>query len=347
MLEGAALIRNYSMNDDRLGVWVCHVPVGTTDPIYNPVDFRLDLTDERVADLLNKHVSRYFSGISDGSYRRVFVPSGEIDMAVTDTHRDCVDRAQRGSADDITGLIIVADAEHGETQHGGWGRPGTACSGAASCIARNTGRAAYIGASDFHPDWGVVPAVDLIEHEIGHTLGFPHSGDGDGYTSNVDLMSNSAAPRDVDPDRRNAPDTLAVNRVAAGWIPLDDVAIAGRSGSVRLSPSNTGAGTRLLVLPIDSLSFLSVEVLGNSGNYSYLPSAGVIVHEIDQRPTACRGGTGTDPCLNEYRSQVPLSGTRPFTDLLGDGSTWSGRGWNIEIRRGVDGLWNIDYRHRN
>lgn len=348
LIEGATFIRNYSLGNDRLGVWVCHVPVGTTDPIYNPVDYRLEITDERLATLLNRHVTPYFSGISDGAYAPTFIASGEIDMKVTDTHRDCVDEAQRASADDITGLVVVADAEHGEDQSGGWGRPGNVCGGSSPCRARDTGRAVYIGASDFHPDWGDVPAVDLMEHEIGHALGFPHSGDGNGYTSNIDLMSNSAAPREVDPERRNAPDTLAVNRLAAGWMPLTDVAIAAAgTGTVRLAPSNTSSGTRLLVLPLDDLRFISVEVLGNVGNHSYLPASGVIVHEIDQRPTACRAGADTTPCLNEYRTQVPLSGTRPFTDLLGDGSTWSGEGWAIEIQRTGDSLWVIEYRRTN
>ena len=351
LLDGAAFIRNYSLGEDRLGVWVCHVPVGTTDPIYNPVDFRLEITDDRIAALLNQHVTPYFTGISDGAYSPEFVASGEIDMAVTDTHRDCVDKAQRASSDDITGLVVVADAEHGENQNGGWGRPGKVCGDTSPCRARDTGRAVYIGASDFHPEWGEVPAVDLMEHEIGHALGFPHSGDGNGYTSNVDLMSNSAAPREYDPDRRNAPDTLAVNRLAAGWMPLADVAVAATdttaTGTVRLAPSNTSSGTRLLVLPLDDLRFISVEVLGNVGNHSYLPSSGVIVHEIDQRPTACRSGADTTPCRNEYRTQVPLSGTRPFTDLLGDGSTWSGEGWAVEIQRESDSIWVIDYRRTN
>ena len=130
---------------------------------------------------------------------------------------DCVDGALDRSSADADTVLAVADAEHAADQPGGWGRPGTwpTCDG--TCPASTTLRAAYVGASDFHPDWGPVPLLDLIEHELGHTLGLPHSGSpasgGDQYLSALDVMSNSAAPRDVDPARRDAPDTIAVDRL--------------------------------------------------------------------------------------------------------------------------------------
>jgi len=340
LFEGADSLRRFSLGTDRLGVWICHVPVGITDPIYNPVDLRLDLEVRKVAALLSEHVSAYFAALTHGAYVPEFVPEGEVTIAANETNRTCVDRAAERSAGDIDGLVVIADAEHAEDQHGGWGRTGEPCKAAEACPARVSGRAAYVGASDFHPDWGAVPAVDLLEHEIGHTLGFPHSGGGDGYTSAIDVMSNSAAPRDVDPDRRDGPGTIAVNRLAAGWLPLASMAVADGAGTFPLVPSNSAEGPRVLVLPIDDARFLTVEALTNTGFDAHLPRSGIVVHEIDQSPTACRSGADT-PCLNEYRSQLPISGTRPFTDLLGDGSTWSGRGWSISVSSSGNGSWTV------
>lgn len=338
--EGADSLRRFSLGTDRLGVWICHVPVGITDPIYNPVDLRLDLEVRKVAALLSEHVSAYFAALTHGAYVPEFVPEGEVTIAANETNRTCVDRAAERSAGDIDGLVVIADAEHAEDQHGGWGRTGERCKATEACPARVSGRAAYVGASDFHPDWGAVPAVDLLEHEIGHTLGFPHSGGGDGYTSAIDVMSNSAAPRDVDPDRRDGPGTIAVNRLAAGWLPLASMAVADGAGTFPLVPSNSAEGPRVLVLPIDDARFLTVEALTNTGFDAHLPRSGIVVHEIDQSPTACRSGADT-PCLNEYRSQLPISGTRPFTDLLGDGSTWSGGGWSISVSSSGNGSWTV------
>lgn len=340
LFEGADSLRRFSLGTDRLGVWICHVPVGITDPIYNPVDLRLDLEVRKVAALLSEHVSAYFAALTHGAYVPEFVPEGEVTIAANETNRTCVDRAAERSAGDIDGLVVIADAEHAEDQHGGWGRTGEPCKAAEACPARVSGRAAYVGASDFHPDWGAVPAVDLLEHEIGHTLGFPHSGGGDGYTSAIDVMSNSAAPRDVDPDRRDGPGTIAVNRLAAGWLPLASMAVAEGAGTFPLVPSNSAEGPRVLVLPIDDARFLTVEALTNTGFDAHLPRSGIVVHEIDQSPTACRSGADT-PCLNEYRSQLPISGTRPFTDLLGDGSTWSGGGWSISVSSSGNGSWTV------
>lgn len=340
LFEGANSLRRFSLGTDRLGVWICHVPVGITDPIYNPVDLRLDLEVRKVAALLSEHVSAYFAALTHGAYVPEFVPEGEVTIAANETNRTCVDRAAERSAGDIDGLVVIADAEHAEDQHGGWGRTGEPCKAAEACPARVSGRAAYVGASDFHPDWGAVPAVDLLEHEIGHTLGFPHSGGGDGYTSAIDVMSNSAAPRDVDPDRRDGPGTIAVNRLAAGWLPLASMAVAEGAGTFPLVPSNSAEGPRVLVLRIDDARFLTVEALTNTGFDAHLPRSGIVVHEIDQSPTACRSGADT-PCLNEYRSQLPISGTRPFTDLLGDGSTWSGGGWSISVSSSGNGSWTV------
>jgi hypothetical protein len=341
LLSAEQPLRRYASGTDRLGVWVCHVAVGIHDPIYNPVTFRLPITAAQIADKLNRYVTPYFVTLSHGVYQPRFIAAGEVSIGVNQTNTDCVSAARRRSAPDIAGLLVVADAEHGATEPGGWGTPGTPCPGSGPCSAGVTGRAAYVGASDFHPDWGPVPAIDLEEHEIGHMLGLPHSGGGDGHTSALDVMSNSAAPRDVDPTRRNGPDTLGIDRVQLGWLPLTDVAVVGsRGGTYTLAPSTATAGTRLLVVPLGSLRLLSVEVLPNTGFDSHLPHAGVVVHDIDQSSDAC-GVRAPRLCVNEYRHQLPLSATAPYTQLLTVGASYQGEGWKLTVVRAEQERWTI------
>jgi hypothetical protein len=167
--------------------------------------------------------------------------------------------------------------------------------------------------------------MDLIEHEMGHALGWPHSGYDESATephrSALDVMSDSAAPRAVHPQRRDAPDTLAINRLQVGWLPASAVAVVPPAGGTfTLAPSNGPSGTRLAVIGLDDHQFITVELLTAVELDDHLPASGLAVHVVE----------GSDAT----RTQTPLVGQAPYADLLTPGETLATDGWSITVDDG-------------
>lgn len=315
---------------DEIEVWICRVPLDSTAEIYGGLPLRLALTATGVADILNARVKPYFDEISHGLYQPFFYAGSDATLGTDQEPQACVDQAIVGADDTADAVLVVADAEHATGHPGGFGNVGGQCPAQPPCPVFDSRRAGYVGASDFHPDWGDQPPMDLVEHEIGHTLGWTHSGFVDGadvpYQSALDVMSNSAAPRDLDPARRDGGDTLAINRLLAGWLPVADLWVAPLAGGSVVLQSSTsesstaGAGARLAIAPLaDGVSYLTVELLTADGFNAHLPTSGIAVHRVVMT------AEGTVSAI------VPLVGEPPFTDLLQPGESVQSDGWRVEV----------------
>lgn len=312
---------------DDIEVWICRVPTDSTAAVYAGLPLRLPLTAASVADILNARVTPYFESISHGLYNPRFHAGDDALLGSDQDPQVCVEQAIHGADDTSDAVLVVADAEHRPEFPGGFGNAGQPCPAEPPCPVLDSRRSAYVGASDFHPDWANQPPMDLVEHELGHTLGWPHSGFVDGaddpYQSSLDLMSDSAGPRDTDPTRRDGPNTLGINRLIAGWLGDDGLWVApAEGGTVLLQPSTSNSGTRLVIIPVANGRFLTVEYLDAVGYNAHLPAGGgLAVHRVDV-------------IEGVLQAIVPLVGVAPFTDLLQPTEFVEIDGWRIQALMG-------------
>jgi hypothetical protein len=332
----------YATGADRWEVWVCSIPADTTSPQFADDPWRLDATPAQLASVIDDGVAQWWSVRSHGIYRPVVKDGATVAVGADAGDQACVDAAVRGASPESHGVFVVATAAHRPDVPGGWGRPGTCSSPCAHTPVTASGRAVYVGAGDFHPSWGDRPPLDLLQHEMGHALDLPHSattriGDTVRYESALDVMSDSAAPRALDPDRRDAADTLGANRVGLGWLPLADVVVVRRrtdasEQQVILSPSTSpDPGPRLAVVPLDATRLLTVELRSPVGPDAHLDEPGVSVHLVDQSPRPGDTGCTAAACTGQHRVQRPLWGTSPFLELLTAGEEIEVEGWRIRV----------------
>ncbi len=323
--------------DDRFEVWVCHVPLDTAIALYDPGVLRVAVRPEALAVMLTSGVGAYFDTISGGLYHPVFTPGGEIDLGRDDDSQRCAAQALDRAHSDTAAVLLIADAQHAADQPGGWGRgPNPGCE-LRRCSAGVSRRAVYVGAADFHSDWGANPPLDLVEHEIGHSLGWPHSarpgtstsgaagrapvdvagpGDGDGeHASSLDLMSDSAAPRRIDAERRDGPDVLALDRLIAGWLdPADVVTVTATTGRLAIVPSaRAGSGPRLAVANGTGHQVVTIEAIEARGYDDHLAADGIAIHVVD---------LAADPLVSIVATRV---------GVLVSGDVWEESGLRVRV----------------
>jgi hypothetical protein len=330
---------------DRIAVWVCDVPATTTNPQYAQVGpTRLAVDPQQVADWARQNVSTWFTHSSKNRYRVEFTALGRIALSNTDDPNDCLDKAVDMTGSPYTNVFVTDTSTRGD----GFGSPGLIYQSDALNVDRLvespsvTGRGLWIGGSSIAVSSTTFPAPDILVHEIGHTLHWPHSFIGPyEYDNDVDVMSG----RDTYRCKRstgtgtyswpcNPQQTLAFNRFAAGWIDDSQVYVhAGGNATVVLdAPATTGMQMIAAVSAPQTSVMLTLEARPLVGEDQYLAVEGVVAMIVDQRATACDFSFGR-PCTSTERRhrQAVVNAADEFAHVLKVGTTTTIDGVTVTV----------------
>ncbi len=127
----------------------------------------------------------------------------------------------------------------------------------------------------------------LFAHEMGHSLGLPHSSGpyNRTYDSDWDVMSQSYLTR-TGKLGYVAQDTIAYHKRLLGWIPDAGVTAIARGirQRVNLRPlCHSRSGCQLVMIPLsaDGSRFYTVEARLRAGLDKKVPGSGVVIHRVD------------------------------------------------------------------
>lgn len=291
---------------DRIAVVVCEIPHNTTDSYYSRMGRRVQVDDVAVAAWAQAHVAPHFSRMSGNRYRVEFIPAGRFVLQPPNVEQwllrtgpgACLEQATARTRSPFTNVLATDNAA------GGWfgfAGPGTMSSDPEQNLDRmkappaRTGRGAYVTPAVLNGVGGAALA-DMVAHELGHTLHWPHSfvGPGSEYDNPIDLMSGAGG--------RDIAYTLAFNRFAAGWINDAQVSVHTR-GSTRTALALPSAkGQQLILAPSAHDARLLLTLEANPAMISAGGSTGVAVHVVDQRP-GCQTYGGQAGCFSLGRRQ--------------------------------------------
>jgi hypothetical protein len=342
LLERPALHR--AVGEDVVLVVVCRVPSDSTNLGYAGAG-RVTIEPSSVAAWATTQVSPYFAAVSGGRYRVRFEAGPSISLPRAEGPNECVERARNAASSPNTNVFATDDTDRGD----GFGSAGfistdTALDGRLLASAPvTTRRGFWVGGGSVVQR----PAPRIVAHELGHTMHWPHSygsltgATSDEYDSTIDLMSgwptntgtwcSSGLTRW--PCRPQH--TLAFNRMAAGWVDDSQLGVH-RSGTSRvLLVAPTVAGTQLLAVPAsaDRRVVLTIEARPRIGFDDHLDTAGVVLHVIDQRPSACAGfGSIFGACLSTFRRTIPARSALGRSDhVLDVGATRTLLGVTVRV----------------
>lgn len=298
---------------EKVAVIACHVRSTTTDYELRRLLDRYGTTTvvpATVAAWANATITSWFRSASKGRYTPTFVAAGEVTLDERVNSRGCVYQAATQLDDSFTSIMAVVDIPSGVTS---WGTPGDYTTTSTDVKSPYVWTLLAMGSPLRLAPRGIVLGAynssgsgSVAVHELGHALGWPHSfvGPASEYDSRYDVMS--AQP--VDGCGRTCPvqNTLAINRLASGWIDANEVVTSAIGTESFDLASPTNSGTALVVIPSrNRLRFYSVEARPSTGFDATLPKSGLVVSIVDSE------GCPNAPCILLNRRQRPAVGT-PF-----------------------------------
>lgn len=360
-------MRISSTGVDRWDVWACQVPRDTAAEDWQTKK-RVHVSAHAAARPLKRRVAPYFRWLSQGKYRPRFRPRGTIHIDRSEGEKGCTSPAVRRSAG-RDGVVVVPNVlPYGE--HAGATRCAEQdlssadeepCRGQPVTLPASH-RVAVMGPQDVLPLVHGRAMISTAAHEMGHTISWPHSFTGRLFVPfEVDGKRVRAAidyddPFDIMGYQRlwgtgrwqnpltgtfRLKGTQAFNRYAAGWIPSSAVAMHRSTDSrYRISPIGA-AGTQLVIVPTQSpVAFLTLEAKARLGYDRVLPRAGVQIHLIDQRGSACQSPFQDSPpaACSTDRREVPVP-NRPdsLTSTLRPGDSHDIGGVTVSVLRKTAG----------
>ncbi len=185
-------------------------------------------------------------------------------------------------------------------------------------------------------------------HEMGHSMGMPHSSGPyrKTYDSRWDVMSQSY----LDKDERYgyvAQSTIAHHRELAGWVTADEKCVIprGEQHAVTLETLNVPAPAgeyQMVVAPVDpsSRQYYTAEARQQAGCDRVIPGSGVVLHQVD----TFRGDRQAQ-VVDQDRNGNPNDGGARWLpgevmdDLRSNIQVWvvgrAGRGYRIRVSNGV------------
>ena len=281
-----------AVGQDLVAILVCDTPEDF--PALDPA---------AVAAWANDTVAPWFAEASRGAFTLVFEPVGRIQA---NDAFDCMNQGPAHAPAPFTNVIAVPEEAYGGGQAGpGYIWPeGTSDTSVLELPLSESSRGGFVGGGAAH----VNPSVFV--HELGHTIHWPHSFNepGNEYNNPIDVMSgepdypfDSEAMCDI-PGSGGAKTpcwaqhTLAFNRVAAGWVADQQVAIhrSGRANYALDAPAGDGVQLVALPDPSDPRQVMTIEARPATGRDKYNEVAGVALHVIDQTGDGFFEGVSTE-----------------------------------------------------
>ena len=308
---------------DAVAVWVCDVPTPST-PYAGDGPTRLSLDPDAIAAWAQLNAAPYFDTESSARYHAVFSGMGHIALTSSDGPDSCRQKAEALTVAPFTNVLAVDNT----TRQGGRAGPGTISQFDGSNLnvfavsPSETLRGMWVGGGSIAPDQ--FPAANVLVHEMGHALHWPHNfiGPASEYDDPVDVMSGSPAN-----GRCSKPivgggtwtwpcvpqNTMAFNRFAAGWISDGQVQLqlTGSQKDFTLD-APMGAGLQMVVAPdtTNPKVMLTLEARPRTGADQYQTTEGVAAYIVDQRPTECGSlGSFFSSCISSFRRQYQAIGS--------------------------------------